>query len=521
MHSSDIQGVFKAFLAALGDPEGGAAFHEIHADDALLRTPLGIQPAATTDGESFARAHRELNLEGQNVLPGFRSEALLSAAVNPHPSVAQVTEAVAWFEVTETREQRPLVAALGLQIHADVIRVGWCTLASRPENWSYRDGLLRSVADYGWLRTAEPTRARALLDASYFRQYWRSPVKFGTLPDARFSCQMSTDCCRHDFEITLPPEAQRLIDAMPWESVRPELAGTQLPVRPDGKLQLKSLNETCRFLGAHSQCLIHQTLGRQPFGPCSVFPFAFAATPEGVAVSMSPICGAARRGVGLGLAARETDLRERLAQAEPRQPDGFRLAPGVSVAWEQFRDTEKVLCEILAAPELPLRRRLYLGTRLLSALRNNESVDMNGWLSEPPLIITAELRTGLHDMLTKVLGWDRATLRELPREIPAGLATLEIHEHSILARILQNTLFCKAYSYPYDLTTAFNFLIVLYLMALLMQEASHGALTEAMWRELGSLGVHGLLKSVLHEGVPAGFRTVLGTADFGQWLLVA
>ena len=86
---------------------------------------------------------------------------------------------------------------------------------------------------------------------------------------------------------------------------------------------------------------------------------------------------------------------------------------------------------------------------------------------------------------------------------------------------MQKSVFCKTYSYPYDLTTAFNFLIVLYLLALIMQEASQGALSDAMWRELGSLGVHGLLKSVLHEGVPDGFRSVLGTADFGQWLLVA
>jgi hypothetical protein len=521
MHTSDIQGVFDTFLAALRDPEGGAAFHTMHAADALLRGPLGIQPAAAIDPDSFAQAHRELSLQGENALPEFTRGALLSDPADTHLTDARTAETVAWFEVIETREQRPLIAALGLQTHSDVTRVGWCTLAPRLEKWSYRDGLLRSVADYGWMRTVEPARARALLEASFFRQHWRSSVKLGTLPDARFSCQMSTDCCRHDFEITLPSEAQRLIDAMPWERVRPELAGTQLPVRAGGKLQLKSLNEVCRFLGTHSQCLIHQTLGRQPFGPCSVFPFAFAGTPEGIAVSMSPICGAARRGVGLALAAREADLRERLAQAEPRQPDGFRLAPGVSVTWEVFRDTEKALCEILAAPELPLRRRLYLGTRLLGALRSHESVDMNAWLSEPPLLITTELRTALRGMLTKVLSWDRAALKALPRDIPAELASLEIREHAIVARILQNTLFCKAYSYPFDLTTAYNFLIVLYLVALLMQHASPGALSEAMWRELGSLGVHGLLKSVLHEGVPEGFRTVLGTPDFGQWLLVA
>jgi hypothetical protein len=71
------------------------------------------------------------------------------------------------------------------------------------------------------------------------------------------------------------------------------------------------------------------------------------------------------------------------------------------------------------------------------------------------------------------------------------------------------------------LTTAFNFLIVLYLLTLIMQEAATGSLSDPMWRELGSLGVHGLLKSVLHEGVPEGFRTVFGTAESRLWMLRA
>jgi hypothetical protein len=294
-----------------------------------------------------------------------------------------------------------------------------------------------------------------------------------------------------------------------------------LPVRPDGKLQLKEMNETCRFLGAQHQCLIHQKLGRQPFGPCSVFPFAFAQTPDGIAVSMSPICGASRRGMGLSLADREEDLRERLVQADPRRAERFHLAPAVEIAWEQFRDIENVLCEVLAAQELPMRRRLYVGTRLLSALRSGETVDMNRWLGEPPVEITPDLREVIRAMLTRVLGWDRATLKALPQALPVELGTLEMLDHSVITRILQNTLFCKTYSYSYDLTTAYNFLIVLYLLALVMQAASSGSLSEAMWRELGSLGVHGLLKAMLHDGVPEGFRGVFGTAEFGQWLLVA
>ena len=517
MSTSSLQDVFDAFLAALCDPQGGGALYDMHAADAIVRYAAGVGPLSGIDRASFAGAHRDLSLQGQDALPRFVSKALLQAPADADCGA----DTVAWFEVIETREQQVFSAALGIRTVAGVRQIGWCTLAAGVAAWSYRDGLLQTLADYPWMRTAEPARARAFIDASYFRRHWRASVGFSTLPGARFSCQMSTHCCKHDFEITLPPEAQLIIDAMPWQTLQPALAGTSLPRRPDGNLQLKALNETCRFLGARGQCLIHQTLGRQPFGPCSVFPFAFAATPEGIAVSMSPICGAARRGLGVALTDREDDLRERLAQVEPRRADGFRLAPGMEISWEQFRDIETALCEVLATQELPMRRRLYLGARLLGALRNSEPVDMNRWLGEPRVEITGDLREALRGMLTKVLAWDRATLRDLPQSVPAELATLEMLEQPLVARLLQNTLFCKTYSYPFDLTTAYNFVIVLYLLALIMQAASSGALSDAMWRELGSLGVHGLLKSILHEGVPEGFRTVFGTAEFGQWLLAA
>jgi hypothetical protein len=509
--------VFDGYLAALGDPDGGDMLYAMHTDDALIRHHEGAAPVTAVDRATFARTHYELNLQGQAVLPRLvRTRLLRSPAADDVAS-----DCVAWFELLEKREQRPLIAALGLKRVHGAWRIGWCTLAASVTPWSYREGLLQSIADYPWMRTSEPSRARTLLDASYFRLHFRRNVEFSALQDARFSCQMSTDCCKHDFEITLPAEAQFVIDAMPWQDLRPQLQGTRLPVRPDGKLQLKAVNETCRFLGAQHQCLIHQKLGRQPFGPCSVFPFAFARTPEGIAVSMSPICGASRRGLGLALADREEDLRERLVHAEPRTATVFYLAPGVEIAWEQFRDIEKTLCDVLAAHDLPMRRRLYVGTRLLSVLGSGEAIDLNRWLAEPPLTITPELREAIRGMLAKVLGWDRATLQALPQSIPRELATLEMLEQPVITRILQNTLFCKTYSYSYDLTTAYNFLIVLYLLALVMQAASNGPLSDAMWRELGSLGVHGLLKSMLHEGVPEGFRGVFGTAAFGQWLLAA
>jgi hypothetical protein len=503
------------FLRALCDADGGQALRGLHSREAPIRDGDGTSPAAKIEARVFANTHRELNTQGGDYLPMFVSPRVLDTGE------ARDGVGVAWFEITETRSDRRVTAALGFNVSNDSLLVGWCTLATRVQPWAYRDGLLQSLADYPWMRTREPARARALIDASYFRRYWRAPVTFSTLPDARFSCQMSTACCRHDFEIVLPQEAQLVIDAMPWEELKPELSGTRLAVRDDGKLQLKTLNETCRFLGERRQCLIHQTLGRQPFAPCAIFPFAFAQTPESIAVSLSPICGTTRLGLGVAPLEREADLRERLAQAEPRRTASYRLTPEQEIPWDAFRDIEKGLLECLAAPDMPLRRRLYVGSRLLGALSRGEPVEVNRWLNEPPVEITPELREAIRGMLSKILRWDRAALRDLPATLPPELAKLEVREAPIVVRILQNVVFSKAYSYPYDLTSAHNFLIVLYLLTLVMQSASPGALPDALWQELGSLGVHGLLKSILHEGVPEGFRKLLGTSEFGLWALAA
>jgi hypothetical protein len=502
----DVSYRFDNFLQALCDPDGGERLHQLHAPSAAMRYGEGLRAAADIDPFLFGAAHRDRSLAGRDSLPVFRRQALLDSS-----------DEVAWFQVTDARNELSVPVAVGFV--GDTI--GWCTISPQVKRWSYRDGLLQSLANYPWMREGTPATPRAVLDAAFFRYYWRQPLKFQTLPDARFSCMMSTVCCKHDYEITLPPEAQMLIDAVAWDSVQPQLAGTKLPVRADGKLQLKTLNEHCRFLGSQRQCLIHQTLGHQPFGPCAVFPFSFAHTPDGVSVAMSPICGAARRGIGVAPTHREEDLRERFVQSEARQAESFRLAPDIQIPWETFRDAEKALCELLTEEAVSLRRRLYLCTRLLTALRDGEPLDLNLWAAESPVPITDDLREALRGMLARVLAWDRAALRALPPAVPGSLVDLEANDPAVLARILQNTLFSKVYSYPFDLSTAFNIVIVLYLVALLMQAAAPGgALSDVMWQELGSLGVHGLLKFLLHDGVPDGFRATFGTAEFGQWLLV-
>jgi Fe-S-cluster containining protein len=514
--AAELHATFTQFLRALGDPDAGETLHRLHTGDAVLRHDGGLLPAAQVEPALYAASHRELSLTGTDHYPDLEQATLLHATLDE-----AALELVAWFEVLERRAQHRIMLAVGLRREQTSLRLGWCTLAKQTGRWSYRDGYAQSLADYPWMRKGVPAPARVLLDASYFRHHWRAPVTFNTLPDARFSCQMSAACCKHDYEITLPPEAQLLIEALPWPTLAPALAGTRLPVREDGKLQLKEINETCRFLGARHQCLIHQHLGQQPFGACAVFPFSFADTPDGIAVSLSPICGSTRLGVGIAPRDREDDLRERLVHTEPRHTNTYRLAPDVEIPWHVFRDIEKGLRDCLAADEVPLRQRLHVAARLLGACRRNEPIDAQAWLSEPPVEVMPELREAIRGMLAKVLGWDRTVLRSLPRTVPEELFKREAHDAPIVVRILHNVQFSKIYSYPYDLTTGHNFVIVLYLMTLVLQAASSGPLSDAMWQELGSLGVHGFLKNILHEGVPEGFRALFGTSEFGLWMLAA
>ena len=106
-----------------------------------------------------------------------------------------------------------------------------------------------------------------------------------------------------------------------------------------------------------------------------------------------------------------------------------------TTAARKLSSTTKSVPQMQGTAALPMRKRLYVGTRLLGALRSNESVDMNRWLAEPPVVITSDLREVLRGMLAKVLGWDRATLKALPQQVPAELATMEILDQPVMAGI--------------------------------------------------------------------------------------
>jgi hypothetical protein len=506
--------LFQDFLAAHSDPEGGNRLHALYAEEAPVALEGRLLRKGEADGANFAKAHRNAGIQGIGRLPVFERVKLLAANVERNGS-----RAVGWFGAMESGDDRYATVAFGARLEGGHWRVGWCIVAPALQDWSYHQGFLQTLAEYPWMLSDRPVMPRSSLDASYHRLYRQSDVQLSFLPETHFSCHMSGVCCKFDYGVALPMAAQALIDAIPWEEVRPELKGTRLDVRSDGQLQLKENHEACRFLDENNQCLIHKTLGRQPFGPCAVFPFAFAQTPEGVAVSTSFICGSVRNRLGPPLAERQDNLRERLFLAPVRSPDGFRLAPALEVPWESFRDIETSLLDLLDQSQQPLHRRLYAGNRLLDALRRKEAVNLSAWLEEPPGQLTDEYRATLRTYLAKILAWDRLALKRLSPGMSLDLRHDRLRDEPVVVAILKNLLFSKVYSYPFDLATAHNMSILLYLLTLIMQSAFDGPLPDELWQELAGFGGHGLLTALLPDSAPQGLVEFLGSSEFGQWAL--
>ena len=132
-----------------------------------------------------------------------------------------------------------------------------------------------------------------------------------------------------------------------------------------------------------------------------------------------------------------------------------------------------------------------------------------------------EYRGTLRTYLAKIFAWDRRGLARLPQGMALELHHDRLRDESVVADILRNLQFSKAYSYsyPYDLTTAHNLSILLYVLTGIMQSALAGPLSDELWQELAALGGHGLLASLLPDSAPEGLKEFLGSSEFGQWAL--
>lgn len=430
------------FLAASADRAAGERLLDLIDPAAIVPFQGGLVRAGDLDRQAYAAARSALSP------PAFE-----------------------WVEAQDWWDDRVLLARVRandreLSVTAGFAggKLSWIGLAPPTPDAAiaHANALAELAAGPGW--TAE-----TWLERAHQRLIGREEPPLQTLPGTRFACHGTGACCRNAMAISLPATAQALVDALPWERIAPELAGTRLAPRPDGLLLLKRAHERCRFLDDQTRCRLHLALGRPVFAACTVYPFAFARTPDGVAVTASSGCGSARQGLGPLLTERASDLYERLyLDKRLATTDAYRLTRDQEVPWETFRDMEARVLAVLDGPGT-------LSERLLAAARLLEGDAP----PRPPMDALAQAAAA--GMLGALTAGHAAPH---PRHA-------DLREAEGVAHVLKNLIFAKKASFTYDLLTAVNAAALLYMMALSIQSVlPPGPLPESFWEVVGQLPTH-------------------------------
>lgn len=421
-------------LAAWNDPTDGLALYDAYAADALLPLRLDVLPRRAIDRREFAYLIAAAARTRGGLTPPIEAPELGATHQDGDHAVLRV-------------HARDLDLLIGCVREPDGWRAGWITLAPEGELPGYGAGLALALAETGVLAGARLYAPRGWLDAAYHRKHLRPAPELVVLPDARFGCQSSTQCCEGGFNIAVPAAAQALLDAVPWEHLAPQLAGTRLEPLPDGTLLLRRAHERCRFLEADKRCMLHAQFGFQPFPVCSSYPFEFTDTPDGVAVPASTACPSARRGLGPLVSDRQGDLHDRLALVGARpQPARFQLAPGRVVDWPTLRAAEADLQDALSRGDLALADRLYLGERALLARLGH---DLPAHRPQAPADAPLHAWLAAFD---EPLGFTQAAPPRSWRGAP---------QEDEWVAMLQNLMAAKVYTYEHDLLAAWHVAVFL------------------------------------------------------------
>lgn len=454
-----------AWLGLHEDPGAGARIHEGYASDAPLWRSGALPRAADYPAVDFAREFAER-------VGVCRPVDLRALGLRQEGGDRRV----AWLTARDAGSDRPLVIAVGYRLEGAAWRIGWLTLASEPADWGYDEGRLQAIADYGFAEALG--RPRSWLDVAFHRLHGHDRPSLEALAGARYACHADTTCCSVAYKIQVSPAAQAVLDAIPWEATAPELKGVKLPELPNGLLLVKEMGERCRFLDEQRRCRVHGAAGRSVFTACTAYPFAFTATPDGVAVSATAVCGSVRSNLGPPLTDRVADLHGRLAMlGTPPAPARFHLAQGVEVDWAGFKEAEAILLATLAREDLPLRRRLWLACEILEAGLAEELADVNA-----PYRELSEAEQGVRGAV--LAGFLDVADVEVPSAEAVCTDEAQVDE---LRWLLANLLFSKEFSFAHDLRTALHVNVLAYAMARRAQlRFPDGKLPgDALWRLSG------------------------------------
>jgi hypothetical protein len=260
-----------------------------------------------------------------------------------------------WAELRERRSRR-IVTAVFVCDGPD-----WTILAAgldEEQETSRVHTLAKAMAEFAnWApHDRHPVWPQSGLALAFDRLYPEAPEPLLTLPEARFTCQGRGDCCRF-FHLQAHRNAATALNAVDWQALgqgRPSFGPLKSGHDTDGQPPGVALTMTDGACEAYTGtgCAVHAAVGWQPIETCQLYPLQAIATPDGLAVTASFLCGTVAENHGQPLAERVDDLRQRLRPFRDRMPvipRQFPLRPdGPPITWKAYRRLEAFLLDRLA-----------------------------------------------------------------------------------------------------------------------------------------------------------------------------
>lgn len=427
----------------------------------------------------------------------------------------------------EAPEESPGGLWLGLIPEGDGYAVAFSGFASQvPSSWD--EALFFALAELSSLGAVSAMGPFAsLADAGWARRAWLPKQRLLALPETRFACQGLGHCCEDTLTIGLDDAAATFLAKAPLAQLMPDLGpGPYMEALPSTAASLAGAthkllrreDNTCRFLDAKRRCMLHAQAGRALFKPCHVFPFRFAWTPDGVAVTTLASCPTARKGFGPPLAAVEKDVRARLQVAELTRPEGFWLGPAQEIPWAEWRTVEGQVLEILNQEAAPLKARLAAAIWWLAKRSQDPEAALDPtWLARPPKRLGFFKRWAL----SRYVKMFNRCFTELHAQ-EKGLMRWEDAEAD-LAHFYRSLLFSKRYTYPFGLQAGLHAVALSHrLLEVQAQKFGPNQLSEAFWREaygVLTIGTFPRLLQVVHRTPATGFANMLGQPGFALGML--
>ncbi|MNX74594.1 hypothetical protein D3C86_1060390 [compost metagenome] len=470
------------FLASLYERQDLAQHLACYHPDAWV--PLGetLTKRGTLDAETYEAALVGLL---ETARPGAGGIPARFAIAGAGALEVDAHEALLVLPMREITQERQFEAAFLLRSHEGEWKLVGCSVqgpdAPIPTLATIEALIAGELAQAGVL--SEPYELLLTpLDLAYRRAYPLEGAPLLTLPETRFTCQNSGECCKPSWDIPVPAATHDALDAAPWEALVPEIPRPffefATATNAGEPHRIASHDGACAF---HRQnaCTLHGTLGYSPIPVCATYPVGFTRTPEGICVWTYFTCPSARANIGEKLEARKADmtLRARMwRHGMLSVPETIALSHrGAEIPYALFAQVESALLDLLGEANRPLferlQRMLGAGAALCEQAAHGPLTPetAHGTATEAPALTGEAMLasdglspygTALYLVLAKHLpaaldGIAPAERLALPERL-RGSEVRFVADEALLTRYVRQVLFRKKYLGEFGLVTHLN-----------------------------------------------------------------